>query len=154
MPEAAFIGVGGARTVCHHFGAAGPGQAGRGLDCLCRGTDGRHHDGSLLVIAGKRGAASEHSGDVGQLGRGEGNDGIGAIGVGREEPARVRVPARGQIHGNHGGSRIAFQQVAAGDRQTAHGGTKAGAQDRVDKELSTLQEAFAGVTVQVGFFRQ
>ena len=111
-----------------------------GLDCFCRGTDGRHHDGSLLMIAGKRGAAGEHSGNMGQLGRGEGNHGIGAIGVGREELARVRIPARRQIHRDHGGLWIAFEQVAAGDRQATHGGTKTGAQDGIDKELSTLQE--------------
>ena len=83
------------------FGASRPGQAGGGLDCLCRGADGRHHDGPLLDDCREGGAAGEHSGDMGQLGRGEGNDGIGAIGVGCEKFSRVRVPAGREIHRDH-----------------------------------------------------
>ena len=147
MAEAAFVGVGRARTVGNHFGAARPGQASRGLHRFCRRTDGRHHNGSLLMIAGQRGAAGEHSRNMGQLRGGEGDHGIGAIGVRCEELASVRIPARRQIHGDHGDLWIAFKQVAAGDGQAPHWGAKAGAQNCIHKELSTLYQAFAPVTV-------
>jgi hypothetical protein len=48
---------------------------------------------------------------------------------------------------------IALQQTASSNCQTAHGGTKTGTQDGIDKELRTVQEAFATVTGEVGFFR-
>ena len=86
---------------------------------------------------------------MGQLGRGKGNDGICAVRVRCEEVSRVRLPARREIHRDHRRLRIALEQLAAGDREATHRGTKAGPQHSVDKELRTLQQSLAIITVQV-----
>ena len=88
---------------------------------------------------------------MGQLGRGEGDYGIGAVGFGGVELARVRIPARGEIDRDHWSSGITLEQLAADDRQVAHRGTKAGAENRVHKELRALKKGLAVGGRQVGF---
>ncbi len=93
-PKRPLLESAGRRRSAIDFGASRPGQAGGGLDCLGRRTDGRHHDRS----------PGKHSGNMGQLGRGKCDHGVGAVGFAGEEISRVRVPSGRQIHRNHRGS--------------------------------------------------
>ena len=89
---------------------------------------------------------------MGQLGRGKRNHGVGAIGIARKETPRVGVPTGGEIHRNHRSLGVTLQQLAAGNCQTVHGGTKTSAQDGVEKQLRGFDSGFAVFAVQVGFF--
>ena len=74
-----------------------------------------------------------------QLGRGEGDHGIGAVCAFDGKLTRVRIPTGRQIHGHYRRSGITIQKLAAGNGEAMQGRPEAGAQDGIDEQLCALQ---------------
>ena len=114
------------------FGGAGPVQVGGGLDGFGGGADFGDDDRA-------EDCGGEMAEDVGELGRGEGDDGGGAEGFGASLLGGVGVPAAGEVDGEDGGGDEG-EGVAEEGCGAAQGGLEAGADDGIDEEVGFGEE--------------